>query len=71
MYVCIEIAREKNIDFVETLTLKINIQLYREREEVQCESFCVWLGVSCGVRGLLSLAGAHDEEEEEQQQQVK
>ena len=62
-------SERENRDFVETLTLKINIHLYREREEVQCESFCVWLGVSCGG-GLLSLASAH-EEQQQQQQQVK
>ena len=65
MFTDSEREREKSIGFVETLTLKINIHLYREREEVQCESFCVWLGVSCDG-GLLSLAGAHEAEEEEQ-----
>lgn len=29
---------EQEIDHVETLTLKINIHLYKEREEIKCES---------------------------------
>ncbi len=29
---------EQEIDHVETLTLKINIHLYKEREEIQCKS---------------------------------
>jgi hypothetical protein len=58
-------------DLVETLTLKINIHLYKERERIKCESSFYFSLIYKEVQGYRRIRSEFKEQQQQQQPRIE